>query len=135
MTAPPVALCQLIDPEFHASGGAHGLWRWMREHAPVHWAPPGDLPGFWSLTRYDDVRTVYCQPQSFSSARGVLLRPRKHGEDPGGGLTLALTDPPRHRQLRSLMADHFNDRAARSLEAFIRGAVRTLIDRALARGE
>ncbi len=135
MSAPPVSLSRLTDPELHAEGGAHALWLWMREHAPVHWTPGGELPGFWSLTRYDDVRAAYRDPRTFSSAHGVLLRPLKYGEDPGGGLTLALTDPPRHRQLRGLMRDRFTERAARSLEPFICETVGALLARAIELGE
>src|SRR6185295_1041211 len=76
----------LVDPDLHARGAAHEVWRWMRVHAPVHWHPPADsLPGFWSLTRYEDVRAVYGGPKLFSSAQGVLLRPLRAGPDPGSG--------------------------------------------------
>lgn len=135
MTAPTVDLTSLVDPELHATGDPYPLWRWMREHAPVHWHPPAELPGFWSLTRYDDIRAVYRDPGRFSSAHGVLLRPLKHGTDPGGGQTLALTDPPRHKKLRSLIADWFSARAVRSLEAPMRVMVRRLLAEAIDRGE
>jgi cytochrome P450 len=125
----------LIDPELHATGDPHELWRWMRRHAPVHRQPPTDLPGFWSLTRYEDVRAVYRDPETFSSARGVLLRPILAGDDPAGGMTLALTDPPRHKQLRSVVADWFSTRAVRSLEGYVRSAVRAVLARAVQRDE
>lgn len=131
---PPVPLARLTDPAWHATGDPHALWRWMRAHAPVHWHPPGDLPGFWSLTRYEDVRAVYREPETFSSARGVLLRPASAGDDPGAGLTLALTDAPRHRALRALMADWFSTRAVRRLDGYIRRATTTVVSRALALG-
>jgi cytochrome P450 len=125
----------LVDTEFHATGDPHALWRWMRLNAPVQWHPPGALPGFWSLTRYEDIRGVYRDPQTFSSARGVLLRPTKYGEDPGGGLTLALTDPPRHKQLRAIVAEWFTARSTRSLEQPMRGAAQAIVARAIEQGE
>ncbi|MGH9277941.1 MAG: cytochrome P450 [Acidimicrobiales bacterium] len=103
----------------------------MREHAPVYFHPPAALPAFWSLTRYEDIRDVYRDPHRFSSARGVLLRPLMSGDDPGGGLTLALTNPPRHRLLRSLIAGWFTERSARSLEHAIRDAARAALERAM----
>ncbi|MDH6226009.1 cytochrome P450 [Streptomyces sp. MJP52] len=124
----------LVDPALHATGDLHGIWRWMREHAPVHRHEEGDLPAFWSLTRYEDIRAVYRDPATFSSAHGVLLRPLALGEDPGAGQTLALTDPPRHKQLRGLMADWFSTRAVRGLEDFVRDAVRDALARAVERG-
>ncbi|KAF4408202.1 MULTISPECIES: cytochrome P450 [Streptomyces] len=125
---------RLLDPALHAEGDPHAVWRRMREHAPVHRHEPGEMPAFWSLTRYEDVRTVYRDPAAFSSRHGVLLRPAALGEDPGGGLTLALTDPPRHKQLRSLMADWFHTRAVRGLEDPIRATTRTVLSRALELG-
>lgn len=125
---------QLVDAEFHATGDPHLLWRWMRKEAPVHWQPPTELPAFWSVTRYQDVRSVYADPATFSSAQGVLLRPTGLGDDPGGGLTLALTDPPRHRRLRALVADRFNVRSARSLQDVMRADVDEVLDRAFEQG-
>ena len=129
------AAARLVDAEWLATGDPHALWRWMRECAPVFWHPPRELPGFWSLTRYEDIRAVYRDPRGFSSARGVLLRPAGNGEDPGAGLTLALTDPPRHKQLRALVADWFTARSVRSLEHYLRSAVRAVLARAFERGE
>ena len=125
---------RIADPELHVGGDPHELWRWMREFSPVHRHEAGELPAFWSLTRYEDIRAVYRDPATFSSARGVLLRPARLGDDPGGGLTLALSDPPRHKELRSLMADWFSTRAVRGLEDSIRAAARTAVARALDRG-
>ncbi|MGW0836147.1 cytochrome P450 [Streptomyces prunicolor] len=135
MTTSAAQAERLVDPELHASGDPHALWRWMRANDPVSWQPPGELPGFWSLTRYDDIRAVYRDPRTFSSAQGVLLRPAKLGADPGGGMTLALTDPPRHKQLRGLMADWFSTRAVRDLEDHIRAAGRAVLARVVDRGE
>jgi cytochrome P450 len=117
----------LIYPRTHASADAHGLWRWMRGHCPVYYHAAGDLPAFWSLTRYDDIRTAYREHELFSSAHGVLLRPAQGGADPGAGMTLALTDPPRHKQLRSLVASWFSQRSVRDLEQPIRVAVRATL--------
>lgn len=135
MTSATESPARITDPELHATGDPHGLWRWMRRNCPVYRHEPGELPAFWSLTRYDDVRAVYRNPAVFSSAHGVLLRPVATGEDPGGGLTLALTDPPRHRRLRTLMAGWFTAPAVRALEGPIRQAVREVLARAVELGE
>ena len=127
-------LNELVDPQFHASGRAHEVWSWMRDHAPVHLHPSSAYPAFWSLTRYADVRSAYSDPESFSSASGVLLRPIKNGADPGSGLTLALTDPPRHKQLRSLLSSQFTRRSVRDLEVALSLDVRSALMRAVQRG-
>ena len=47
--APP-----LHDPAFHA-GDPFPVFRRLRVESPVHWH---DTPGFWALTRHDDVLAV-----------------------------------------------------------------------------
>ncbi|WP_432187763.1 cytochrome P450 [Streptomyces sp. Tue6028] len=134
MTVSTYTPADVLDPELHASGEVHRLWRWMRQHAPVHWHEPGVLPGFWSLTRYEDVRNAYQNPAVFSSAQGVLLRPTELGVDPGSGQTMALTDPPRHRALRGQVADRFTERCARSLADEMRAEIRSVVTRAIEKG-
>lgn len=124
----------LTNPDLYSHGDPHAAWRWLREHDPVHWHPPsGEYPGFWVLTKYDDVRAVYHDPATFSSARGILLRPEAYGDDPGGGHTLALTDPPKHRKLRALVDDWFAPRAIRLLDAQMRDIAHDVVTRALER--
>ncbi|MQS36123.1 cytochrome P450, partial [Streptomyces katsurahamanus] len=135
MTIAALETSALVDPRFHATDGPHAVWRRLREDDPVHWHEPGQYPGFWSLTRYDDIRAVSMDAGTFSSARGILLRPSAQGEDIGGGRTLALTDPPRHKALRALVSDWFTTRSVRDLEEFMRGAVRDVVARALERRE
>jgi cytochrome P450 len=132
--SPP--LVDLVDPQLYATGDPHGVWRWLRRHDPVHWHRPSrGMPGFWALTRYQDTAAVLGNPELFSSARGILLRPESHREDPGGGRTLALTDPPRHRKLRSLVQSWFGERAVRTLKPAIEEVTSDLLDEAAERGE
>ncbi|WP_051753440.1 cytochrome P450 [Streptosporangium amethystogenes] len=124
----------LVDPALYSHGDPFAQWRWLRANEPVHWHPPTDLPAFWSLTRYEDVRTAYRDAETFSSAQGILLRPTDHGADPGGGRTLALTDPPRHRRLRGLVDEWFTVRSIRALEAEMKDIARRVVDQAVERG-
>jgi cytochrome P450 len=133
LAEPPVKI-DLADPDLYSHGDPYAVWRWLREHDPVYWHSPAELPGFWVLTKYDDVRAVYRDPATFSSAGGILLRPESYGGDPGGGSTLALTDPPRHRQLRALVDDWFSPRSVRLLDAEMREVAHDVIMRALERG-
>jgi cytochrome P450 len=124
----------LVDPELYASGDPHAVWRWLRANDPAHWHEPSrGMPGFWAITRYDDVISVYSRPDLYSSAQGILLRPTAHGPDPGGGRTLALTDPPRHRRLRSLVNTWFTERGVRALRDDMRETASAVVKAALAR--
>jgi cytochrome P450 len=124
----------LVDPDLYATGDPFVQWRWLRAHAPVYWHEPTDLPGFWALTTYDDIRAAYRDTTTFSSAQGILLRPDSHGADPGGGRTLALTDPPRHKQLRGLVDEWFSVRSVRAIELDIQEVARRVVGEALERG-
>ena len=121
----------LVDSGLYSHGDPFAQWRWLRENDPVHRHEPTDYPSFWALTRYQDVKAVFRDPETFSSARGILLRPAGHGADPGGGRTLALTDPPRHRQLRGLVDDWFTVRSVRGVETRMREVAGTVIGLAL----
>jgi cytochrome P450 len=123
----------LVDPALYSHGDPYAVWRWLRASDPVRWHPPGEFPGFWILTKYHDIRTIYRDPATFSSAGGILLRPIKDGEDPGGSQTMALTDPPRHRQLRALVDEWFTVRAVRGIEEQLRVVAQQVISEAIER--
>ena len=60
----------LVDPELYSHGDPFVQWRWLRAKEPVYWHPPtDDLPGFWALTRYEDVRTSYRDAETFKIGR------------------------------------------------------------------
>ena len=133
-TCEPSLKIDLTDPDLYSNGDPYAAWRWLRENDPVHWHPPaGEFQGFWVLTKYDDVRAVYRDPATFSSAGGIVLRPEAYGGDPGGGRTLALTDPPRHRKLRALVDDWFTPRSIRLLDGEMRDITRDVVTRAMER--
>ncbi|MET1022346.1 MAG: cytochrome P450 [Arthrobacter sp.] len=81
----------------------------MREAAPVF---HDEQSGSWHVFRFDDVQRVLSEHASFSSRMG--------GGDPSetGQLfatSLITTDPPRHRQLRSLVTQAFTPKAVDAL--------------------
>ena len=81
----------------------------MRETAPVF---HDDHSGSWHVFRYDDVQRVLSEHARFSSRMG--------GDDPSetGQLfasSLITADPPRHRQLRSLVTQAFKPKAVDGL--------------------
>jgi cytochrome P450 len=64
----------LADGELFARGQPFDIFARMRAEAPVAWQREGSTgPGFWALTRYDDVMRVDGDPQTFSSQKGGIL--------------------------------------------------------------
>jgi cytochrome P450 len=123
----------LVDPGLYSDGDPFVQWRWLRANEPVYRHGPTEYPSFWALTRYEDAKAVFRDAETFSSAQGILLRPSGHGDDPGGGRTLALSDPPRHRQLRGLVDEWFTVRSVRAIEAKMREVAGRVIDLAVER--
>ena len=63
----------LWNPSSWTSGHPFELYKLMRETAPVMWSPTREgLSGFWSVTRYDDIRRVELAADVFSSERGSI---------------------------------------------------------------
>lgn len=121
------AVDRLVDGGTYRHGNPFELWRWMRENEPVVRHEPGVFPAFWSLTRFDEVKQVLRDAETFSSSSGILLRPLAQGEDPGSNRTLALSDSPRHQRLRGAVAGWFAPRNLRRLSEFLDSAAYSVV--------
>ncbi|MER6176126.1 cytochrome P450 [Streptosporangium sp. NPDC001681] len=121
---------RLNDPHFHTYEAAEVFARLRRED-PVHHHTPLDT---WVLSRYDDVRHASRHPEDFSVAHGIRLdnaagQPPASGMFADGGEFLAYTDPPRHTELRKVLAPAFTARAVAAREARIRDIAVSVVDR------
>ena len=64
----------LTDPRNSRKDSPIELFARMRAQAPVSWQREGNNgPGFWALTRYEDVMRVDGDPKTFSSQKGGIL--------------------------------------------------------------
>ena len=64
---------KLWNPGAWTNGQPYDFYRKMRESAPVMWSSMGRskfTSGFWSVSRYDDIKSVELAPQIYSSQRG-----------------------------------------------------------------
>ncbi|MFF1921984.1 cytochrome P450 [Streptomyces sp. NPDC058221] len=127
-------LGSLLDGATYRTGNPFAQWRRMREYAPVVWNEPDVFPGFWSLTRYDEINEVLRDGGTFSSSSGILLRPLAQGDDPGSDRTLALADAPRHTALRGAIAGWFAPRNLRMLGDFLDRTAQDTVRAAVAAG-
>ena len=59
------------NPNSWTKGPPHDLFDRMRSQAPVMWTDAGKkFAGFWSITGYDDIKTVELNSDVYSSERG-----------------------------------------------------------------
>ena len=106
---------KLWDPSAWTNGHPYELYRKMREEAPVMWLPgEKGMSGFWSVTRYEDIKQVELAHNVFSSQRGginisVLDRKKWRPEKlmPAALNSLINLDEPLHRELRTQQNEFF----------------------------
>lgn len=122
-----VAAIDLFRARSFAEGDPHGAWRTLRESWPVRWFDVDAERGFWALTGYDDVCRVLRDAAAFTSERGNMLTMLGR-TDVAGGKMLAVTDPPRHTELKRQIHGYFTSAATERFEP----AVRVLARRVLA---
>jgi cytochrome P450 len=123
----------MCDPEHWRDGPPHEVFAQMRSQCPVHWSKgmsmfPGD-PGFWSVTRPDDVRTVSRDWETYSSARGITAAS-------DGGFPLKMIqamfigmDPPKHDRLKMLFQSGFTPKRIAAHADEVRAIARRVLDR------
>jgi cholest-4-en-3-one 26-monooxygenase len=107
----------------------------LREEEPVYRHDEPDGPGYWVITKYEDLRHVSRNPQIFSSARGTNIF-----DLPPDGLRaiqslLINMDPPQHVKYRRLVSKAFTPRQVKLLEPRIRELCGKLMDRLAHRDE
>ncbi len=123
----------LIDADVYQRGGPpHEQFRWLREHAPVFWHAEGgrpEWPGFWAVTRHEDIAYISRHPEIYSSARRLVV----FGENSDAGiemqrLMMLNMDPPQHTRQRAFVNRGFTPRMIARLEEHIRQICDRLID-------
>lgn len=130
------AIVDLSSPDSFAEGAPHALFRRLRREAPVSFHPEPVGPGFWVVTRHQDVCAVSKNPQVFSSARGGTNIPDLDPESLAQVRALLLNmDPPDHRRFRSLVNKAFTPRMVQSLLPRVERMARRIVDRVCERGE
>jgi cytochrome P450 len=120
----------LLSPSSFAGGHPLEQYAWLRDNAPVYRHDEPDGPGFWVVTRYDDVRAIGRDPESFSSQPTIMI------EDPspeagnllGDHQMMLMTDPPLHTRMRRLVSREFTPRAANALRPRVEELAARIVD-------
>jgi cytochrome P450/alpha-ketoglutarate-dependent taurine dioxygenase len=90
----------LTDPRIHVDSELRELWSYVRKTQPVIWHPLGHT-GFWVVSKYHDVQSIYADRENFTSKNGNSLDSLLAGGDPASGKMLAISDGERHLAIRS----------------------------------
>jgi cytochrome P450 len=122
----------LADPTVWDDGPPYDLFARMQREAPVHFSAQHNLPdegGFWSITRFDDVRAVSRDHRTFSSERRGIF----HMDDVGvpldmQRLQLISMDPPRHDRLKALVIKEFTPEAVGTHKEHVKQIINRTLD-------
>ena len=123
----------VTERENWVNGPPHELFTRLRGECPVHWTSrvseyPNE-PGYWSVTRADDIHTVSRDWRTYSSEVGGVTAVTE-------GFPLELMqamfigmDPPKHDRLKTLFQRGFTPKRIASHEDAIRTIVVDVLDR------
>ncbi|WP_433228516.1 cytochrome P450 [Actinomadura formosensis] len=137
--AAPTVLIE--DPHFYLDD-PWPTFEWMRREQPFYYYEPLDT---FVLTRHADIHAVTRRPSEFVSSRGLFLNDVKYQAQAGGelltdsffpkgGEQVGTTDPPRHQELRRVIAPAFSARALERMRGTLTEVVRDLV-RGIGSGE
>ena len=125
----------LLHPASFAAGPPHEQFAWLRENSPVHRHAEPAGPGYWAVTRHQDVRDVSRNHAVFSNEPTIMIADPVPVLPPGEAKMMLMSDPPHQTQLRRLVSRSFTPKAARGLRPRIEALARQIIDDVIERGE
>lgn len=126
----------IATPELYGSAIPYDQYAQMRSTPGLAWHPYEDpkapasvvKPGFWAVTRHEDVKTVSKSPELFSSAIGHTNLWDLQADALEARRGLIDTDHPDHTRLRRIVARSFTPKAIRSWQDLTRQIVAELLD-------
>ncbi len=126
----------LLSPASFAAGQPHDQFAWLRKNDPVHWHEEPNGPGFWAVTRYDDVWTVDRDFQAYSSEPTIMITdPLADAGSFGPYKMMLMMDPPDHTAFRKLIRSEFTLPAAKLRAERIHALARQIVDAVIDKGE
>jgi cholest-4-en-3-one 26-monooxygenase len=136
----PVEQLLVTERELWQDGVPHEMFQRLRHECPVHWTSRiseyPDEPGFWSVTRAEDIHAVSRDWETYSSELGGITALTE------AVMPLELVramfigmDPPKHDRLKQLFQRGFTPKRIADHEAAIREIVERVLDRVEEREE
>jgi cholest-4-en-3-one 26-monooxygenase len=121
----------LTDGDLYRTGFPHSLFTALRHETPVFWYDLPEQsagtfdPGFWVLSKHEDIQAVSRNAKGFNSFDGPQLRL----EPSMAGAMLVSKDGDDHTRLRKLISTGFTPRMVRRLEQQVRAWAEAIVDR------
>jgi cytochrome P450 len=114
----------MMSPEFRED--PYPFYAKLRKEAPVCQVDPH---GLWAVSRYEDIITVFKDPELFSSSSlRISAEPAWLGRSHPGSEGMNLQEPGPHARLRSLVSRAFTNSVVGRMEPFARDVASRLVD-------
>jgi cytochrome P450 len=126
----------LLNVANFAGSQPHDQFAWLRANAPLHWHSEPNGPGFWAVTRFDDVKSIGRDAETFSSYPTIMIAdpdPQRVAEA-GDHVMMLMTDPPLHTRMRRLISGDFTPRAVSVLIPRLNELAAQIVDEVIERG-
>jgi cytochrome P450 len=123
----------LNDPELFSDDRFLSLFASLRAESPIHFHSEADGLGFWVISRYRDIQTVYLDSSTYSSRWGMRLGNRAEAVEAVAGKMLTVSDPPDHTRARRVVAAAFSGKRLEYIEKVIDAVVDELFEDVLER--
>ena len=122
----PLDQIDVSDSELFETDTHWGYFERLRKEDPVHYCAESEFGPYWSVTRFDDIVTVEKDPETFSSARSIVVGdPDPDFPLEAGFITM---DGPRHDAHRKVVQPVAAPRNLKLLEPIIRERVVEILD-------
>lgn len=133
-------IIDLNDGGSFIHGQPHDRFDELRSRCPVYWnmENPDWGPGFWNLTRYDDIVEVSRHPETFKSGSGINI---SYPPEADPAIITAVVgnmicmDPPEHRVYRKIGQPYFSRSRIAGLGPRVLELATEILDRVVERGE
>ena len=127
----PLEEIDLGDMSLWEEGPPHEVFDRLRAEAPVHWSPMAtweDEPGFWSITRPEDIHAISRDWETYSSERGgMLIADQSVPLEVQNSMFIGM-DPPRHDRIKAIFQRGFTPKRIGEHEEAIRQIAREKFD-------
>ncbi len=126
----------VFDPDSYVAAVPHEMFAVLRREAPVFWHERPEGPGFWCVTRHEDLVHVNRDSHDFSSWERTALLPEPDQETLEMQRLMMLNmDPPQHSKLRKIVNRGFTPRRIRELQDVLAQRAERIVAEIAGRGE
>jgi cytochrome P450 len=125
----------LWDPQSFAAGHPHAQYDWLRANDPVHFQEEPGGPGYYAVTRYQDVYDVDRNFQAFSSEPTIMIQDPLAQQNFGPYKMMLMMDPPQHTAFRRLIRQEFTVPVSAERTPRMQQLARQIVDEVIEKGE